>query len=329
MAIVASSGRLIASRRLLCQGGATVTVEEQGQAVTGHCAQDGRVPDVLTEQSRVARARESGGQPQMAFEGATPYDRYVRTDVLHSIQQTFTDVPEERAFLVASQIMELYFGLLRTEWELAQQHLRADDIRGAVVVLRRSVRQFEALVESWSTIDWLTPMEFNRFRDHLGVASGFQSWAYRRLEHMLGIKQRRLTQLYQGNSAVYEPMMLAFDGPSLYDDAIAALARGGMDIPAEVVHRDFGEDYQPRPEVEAAWLEVYAREQLGDPWWELAEVLTDISAAFTDWRHRHLMAVRRGMGNKVGSGGSSGTAWLEKSLARVVFPEVWSARTAV
>jgi tryptophan 2,3-dioxygenase len=265
----------------------------------------------------------------MSFEGATPYDHYVRTDVLHSIQETFTDVPEERAFLVASQIMELYFGQLRAEWELAQRHLREDDVRGAVVVLRRSVRQFEALVASWSTIDWLTPMEFNRFRDHLGVASGFQSWAYRRLELLLGIKQRRLTYIYKSNPAVYAPLMEAFESPSLYDDAIAALARGGHEIPDHIVNRNFGEDYEPRPEVEAAWLQIYTREQLGDPWWELAEVLTDISAAFTDWRHRHLMAVRRGMGNKVGSGGSSGTAWLEKSLARAVFPEVWSARTAV
>jgi tryptophan 2,3-dioxygenase len=172
-------------------------------------------------------------------------------------------------------------------------------------------------------------MQFNRFRDTLGMASGFQSWAYRRLELLLGIKQRRLTALYESNPAVHGPLMAAFEGPSLYDDAIAALARGGLDIPQHVVNRDFGEDYEPRPEVEAAWLQVYSREQLGDPLWELAEVLTDISGAFTDWRHRHLMAVRRGMGDKVGSGGSSGTQWLEKSLARVVFPELWSARTAV
>lgn len=283
----------------------------------------------VSEESRIVRARATGGQPQMSFEAATPYAEYVRTDVLHSIQQTFTEEPEERAFLVASQIMELHFGLLRSEWELAQHHLRADDIRGAVAVLRRSVRQFQALVASWSTVDWLTPMAFNRFRDHLGVASGFQSWAYRRLELLLGIKQRRLTALYRNNPEVYRPLMEAFQAPSLYDDVIAAMARGGADIPGDVVNRDFGQDYEPRPEVEAAWLQVYGREQLGDPWWELAEVLTDISAAFTDWRYRHLMAVRRAMGNKVGSGGSSGTRWLENSLARVVFPEVWSARTAV
>ncbi len=288
---------------------------------------DGGAP--ADETSRRARARATGGEPRLAFAGATPYDDYVRTDVLHSLQRTRTDEPEERAFLVVSQVMELYFGLLRAEWELAQRHLRADEIREAVAVLRRSVRQFEALVASWSAIDWLTPMQFNRFRDQLGVASGFQSWAYRHLELLLGIRQRSLTELYRGNPAVYEPLTAAFQAPSLYDDALAALARAGLDIPADVLERDFGRDHEPRPEVEAAWLQIYTRQEPGDPLWDLAEVLTDISTLFDDWRHRHLTAVRRAMGGKVGSGGSSGIQWLEKSLARVVFPELWSARTAV
>jgi tryptophan 2,3-dioxygenase len=35
------------------------------------------------------------------------------------------------------------------------------------------------------------------------------------------------------------------------------------------------------------------------------------------------------MGAKPGSGGSSGQAWLERSAARVVFPDLWAARTEV
>jgi tryptophan 2,3-dioxygenase len=59
------------------------------------------------------------------------------------------------------------------------------------------------------------------------------------------------------------------------------------------------------------------------------EVLTDIPAVLGEWRHRHLTAARRAMGATVSAGGSSGTKWLEQSLARVVFPEGRSARTAV
>ena len=38
-------------------------------------------------------------------------------------------------------------------------------------------------------------------------------------------------------------------------------------------------------------------------------------------------ANRRSMGAKPGSGGSSGTTWLERSMRREIFPELWTART--
>jgi tryptophan 2,3-dioxygenase len=55
--------------------------------------------------------------------------------------------------------------------------------------------------------------------------------------------------------------------------------------------------------------------------------LTEIAEQFGDWRYQHLKAVQRTMGAKAGSGGSAGAAWLQRSTARVVFPELWSART--
>jgi len=61
----------------------------------------------------------------------------------------------------------------------------------------------------------------------------------------------------------------------------------------------------------------------------LADVLSDIAEAFQEWRQLHLASVRRSMGAKTGSGGSSGLDWLAKSLARPVFPDLWSARTLV
>ena len=55
----------------------------------------------------------------------------------------------------------------------------------------------------------------------------------------------------------------------------------------------------------------------------------DRSEVFTTWRQTHVSAVRRAMGAKPGTGGSSGLAWLERSAARVVFPDLWAARTLV
>jgi tryptophan 2,3-dioxygenase len=62
---------------------------------------------------------------------------------------------------------------------------------------------------------------------------------------------------------------------------------------------------------------------------DLGETLTDIAEAVMRWRADHLLATRRAMGGKAGSGGSSGVAWLEQRATRPVFPEIWTVRALV
>jgi tryptophan 2,3-dioxygenase len=62
---------------------------------------------------------------------------------------------------------------------------------------------------------------------------------------------------------------------------------------------------------------------------QLGEALAEVAERFGDWRYEHLKAVQRTMGAKVGTGGSAGMAWLQRSMARTVFPELWSARTGM
>ena len=140
-----------------------------------------------TAADRDQRAATTGGAPIVEFTGETPYDQYVHTMELHRMQKTRTDEPTELPFLVISQVMELYFGLIWREWQRAIAEMRADDILGAVVTLRRSTLHWQALNATWPSFNAMTPMEFGRFRDQLGVASGFQSWTYRHVEFMMGL----------------------------------------------------------------------------------------------------------------------------------------------
>ncbi|GII60676.1 tryptophan 2,3-dioxygenase [Sphaerisporangium krabiense] len=275
---------------------------------------------------RPSRAVADHGAPKLEFTSGTPYDDYVAAEALHGLQRPVTDLPEERAFLVTTQVMELYFGLIRAEWRLAQRLLDAGDVVAATAVLARSVRYFEALNASWAALSWLTPAQFNSFRDALGEASGFQSAMYRHLEFLLGNKSEPLTRPHRRNPRVYQELVAALRAPSLYDSVLALLARRGFEVPPA---GDPAAEYVPSPLVEAAWVRVYAEGGPGEELWTLAETLTDLSERFSDWRYRHLMAVRRSMGAKPGSGGSSGLTWLERSLRRDVFPELWSARTAM
>ena len=46
------------------------------------------------------------------------------------------------------------------------------------------------LFEQWGVLETLTPSEYLEFRGVLGNASGFQSFQYRKLEFLLGNKNR-------------------------------------------------------------------------------------------------------------------------------------------
>ena len=61
--------------------------------------------------------------------------------------------------------------------------------------------------------------------------------------------------------------------------------------------------------------------------YELGEKLTDLEDAFRLWRFRHVTTVARIIGDKSGTGGTSGVSYLRKMLDVVLFPELWKLRT--
>jgi tryptophan 2,3-dioxygenase len=46
-----------------------------------------------------------------------------------------------------------------------------------------------------------------------------------------------------------------------------------------------------------------------------------------EWRYRHVKMVERTIGNKPGTGGSSGVSYLQSTLFHSVFPDLWAIRT--
>ncbi len=268
--------------------------------------------------------------PKVEFEQTTPFDAYVRSSTLATLQRPATDVPGEYMFLVLSQIMELYFHLLAFEWRTAQRFLREDNLDDALIALRRSIDHFKGLNASWTSFKWMTPTDFNAFRDALGEASGFQSFLYRHVEFLLGFKDPALLRPHKhvaGNH--YAELVAEFESPSLYDDALAYLARRGYAVPQAVLEADNARTHEWDEGVEDVWVQLYVDTGHTDSLRQLGEYLTDIAEEFSTWRYWHLIAVRRAMGAKGGTGGSAGLAWLEKSLQRQAFPELWSARTRI
>ncbi|HEY8980192.1 MAG TPA: tryptophan 2,3-dioxygenase family protein [Streptomyces sp.] len=278
--------------------------------------------------SQEAHGAHEPETPHLDFAGTTPYEDYVRADVLTHLQHPLSDDPGELVFLVTTQVMELWFTVIVHEWETATKALRSDDIPVAVDALKRSVRELEALNASWRPLAQLTPAQFNSYRSALGEGSGFQSAMYRRMEFLLGEKSASMLVPHRGAPRVHAELEKALHEPSLYDEVLRLLARRGHPVPAEVLSRDVSLRYEPSPEVEAVWTALYQGDQNAELA-RLGEALTDVAELVWRWRNDHLVATRRAMGAKSGTGGSAGVAWLEKRARKNVFPELWTARSHV
>ena len=72
----------------------------------------------------------------------------------------------------------------------------------------------------------------------------------------------------------------------------------------------------------AAWEGIYRDDDVHWELYELGEKLADLEEAFQLWRFQHLRTVRRIIGRKRGTGGSTGVNYLMTALEREFFPEL-------
>ncbi|WP_031509946.1 tryptophan 2,3-dioxygenase family protein [Streptomyces megasporus] len=282
----------------------------------------------MSSQPPEAAAEVGPEDPNLDFAGTTPYEDYVKADVLTHLQNPLSDDPGEMAFLVTTQVMELWFTVIVHEWHTAAQALREDDLRTALAALKRSTYELVSLNASWEPLAHLTPAQFNSYRGALGEGSGFQSAMYRRMEFLLGEKSASMLVPHRGAPRAHAELEKALHEPSLYDEVLRYLARRGEAVPESVLTRDVSQRYESDPRVEEVWARIYA----GDPDSDLVrlgEALTEVAELVWRWRNDHLVATRRAMGSKQGTGGSAGVAWLEKRARKNVFPELWTARSHV
>lgn len=246
------------------------------------------------------------------------YGRYLALDQLLSAQHPISDEHDELLFVIIHQTKELWLKQAIAELRVALDLVRNDKLVEAYKSLARVSRIQAVMTLSWEVLTTMTPSDYSAFRSVLGGSSGFQSDQFRAVETLLGLR----------GGGVPGPLTTEFAAaPSLWDEANAALARAGFDLPESALVRDWSKPYQPSPEVEAAWAQVYREPHR---WWELyqlAEKLVDIDDALATWRHKHVLTVSRVIGMKPGTGGTPGVPYLQSTVAKRAFPELWSLRT--
>jgi tryptophan 2,3-dioxygenase len=255
------------------------------------------------------------------------YASYLGLDRLLDAQHPTTDRHDEVLFIIIHQTKELWLKEIIHEVRLAKRLIRADEVEPAYKALARVSRIQSIMTQSWDVLATMTPADYLTFRGGLGSSSGFQSWQFRTLEYLLGLKDASFLAFQDEGSHALAELKAALEAPSLYDDAIQRLAAHDLYVPTEVLTRDVAQPYEPSSAVEDAWLAVYRDTQKYWELYQLAEKLVDLDDALLTWRHKHVLTVERVIGGKRGTGGSEGASYLQRTLQRRCFPELWSLRT--
>jgi tryptophan 2,3-dioxygenase len=156
-------------------------------------------------------AVEDFSQPILPGDGASDYERYLRTDELLALQKT----PEERIhrdellFQTVHQSSELWLKHACAEVATATDCVREGAYEKAERLLRRAQLAAHFVTDQLEMLEQLSPWEYQTVRRVLGHGSGFDSPGMREV--------RRVS-------------------PPLWDAFVAALVEHGLD-PVEVYRR--------------------------------------------------------------------------------------------
>jgi len=266
---------------------------------------------------------------QMDFSKSMSYGDYLGLDRILTAQHPLSPEHNEMLFIVQHQTSELWMKLMLHEMHAVCANLQAGELSPAFKMLARVARIMDQLVHAWDVLATMTPPEYTAIRPYLGASSGFQSFQYREIEFILGNKNAALLSVHNTAPENHAVLEQALRAPSVYDHAIQLLARNGLHIAPERLARDPSLPTEADESVKEAWLAVYRDPAKYWALYELAEKLVDLETAFRFWRFRHVTTVERIIGFKTGTGGTAGVSYLRKMLDVVLFPELFSLRTAL
>ncbi len=260
---------------------------------------------------------------------AMSYGDYLGLKELLACQRPQTEHHDELLFVVIHQASELWIKLCLHEIAGAIAQIRKDELGPAFKMLARVARVQANLIQSWEVLSTMTPFDYVGFRSALGKSSGFQSFQYRMFEYRLGNKNRETARVFDSDPEIAARVNAALREPSIYDEALALLARRGLGVPEELLTRDFAQAYVADARVTEAWRRVYRDVETYWDLYELAEKLVDLEYRFQIWRYTHMKTVERIIGGKTGTGGTSGVSYLKKALDLTFYPELWAVRTEI
>ncbi len=247
------------------------------------------------------------------------YGSYLRIPDLLDLQHPLSDPPhhDELLFILIHQVYELWFKQTLHELDAAVAFLDRDDLLKVAKAFRR-IHAIQRILETQvEVLETMTPQDFNAFRSGLNPASGFQSAQFREIEFRCGVRANesalRYLELTPPERANLERRL---SEPTLYDALKACLTRHGFDVSSHDA-------------LVATFRTIYENEERYYALYLLLEDLIEFDERVLLWRMRHVAMVERMIGMKTGTGGSLGVSYLQTTLQRRFFPELWEVRTVL
>ena len=125
-------------------------------------------------------------QPILSGEGASDYERYLRTDELLALQKSSEEQVhrDELLFQTVHQASELWLQLAWTEAEQATRLIETGELQAAERLLRRSLSCLDYVISQLELLEALSPWEYQAIRKVLGHGSGFDSPGFRQIRRV-------------------------------------------------------------------------------------------------------------------------------------------------
>ncbi len=288
---------------------------------------------------------------------------------------------DEMLFIVVHQVYELWFKQIIHELNSINSLFENDFINenylGLVISrLERIIEVQKLLIQQINVMETLSPLDFLDFREYLFPASGFQSFQFREVEVMMGLKeQNRTTYNEKSYQEEFKPKQVEelnemerfslfdvierwlertpflqfkdFDFLTQYKAAVKHMIHKEEEQIALSPYLDEGQKEERvkmlgntetfyrmvldpsyhesllkegkvrlsyKATLAVLLITLYRDEPILHQPYKLLLRLSEIDEFFSTWRYRHAQMVQRMLGNKIGTGGSSGYDYLIKTV---------------
>jgi tryptophan 2,3-dioxygenase len=260
--------------------------------------------------------------------GSLTYNGYLKVNELILLQQCLSDPAhhDEPLFIIIHQTYELWFKLILHEMDAVFDLMKQGRARRATFYMKRIIAIMKLLVQQIHILETMTPRDFLGFRYALSPASGFGSSQFREIEFATGLRSGELMDRFKDEEA-HARLLARYEAPSLGESFYAMLRAKGFDLPEGKPGMSEEEAEKLQDKRIREILRIYNDdEQYGDLL-DLAESLVEFDEQMYFWRAHHMTVVERMIGSKRGTGGSDGVMYLQSTLTKRCFPELWRLRT--